>query len=151
MSELSDGKDSKTRRSDDDDDEENLETIITCKGDLLDPDFTNQFHSFLKELENVLWDSNDTYYCCGSNSDDETRRILVRKLEPWNSVRVTIVIAKHAAEKLMKLAAERNDFLVRSGILAVKVEGHETISLAIKTRNGQKPKKITLKVNGELY
>lgn len=55
----------------------------------------------------------------------EEKGIYVNKLEPWNSVRVTITVPREAATKLQQLAQQGDAALSRLGILSVQVEGDQ--------------------------
>jgi len=55
----------------------------------------------------------------------EEKGIYVNKLEPWNSVRVTITVPREAATKLQQLAQQGDTALSRLGILSVQVEGDQ--------------------------
>ena len=54
----------------------------------------------------------------------------MKKVEPWNSVRVTMNIPADAARRLRELAAQEMRVLQELGILAVHIEGENVLSLA---------------------
>ena len=62
----------------------------------------------------------DVFVCEGKKQPFE-----VRKIEPWNSVRVTISIPKEAAQRLRVLAQQGSNVLRQLGILSVQVEGDQ--------------------------
>ncbi|XP_008184467.1 uncharacterized protein LOC100570013 isoform X2 [Acyrthosiphon pisum] len=95
-------------------------TIVTCKGDLNDPQFNQQFDKIVKDLNELLF-----------QGSAEEKGIYVNKLEPWNSVRVTITVPREAATKLQQLAQQGDAALSRLGILSVQVEGDQMISLRL--------------------
>ncbi|XP_060835632.1 uncharacterized protein LOC132918430 isoform X2 [Rhopalosiphum padi] len=95
-------------------------TIVTCEGDLNDPQFNQQFDKIVKDLNKLLF-----------QGSAEEKGIYVNKLEPWNSVRVTITVPREAATKLQQLAQQGDAALSRLGILSVQVEGDQMISLRL--------------------
>lgn len=112
---------------------ENLTTVVTCEGDLGDPEFPAKFDKILNSLRTLV---------C---KDGSTRnRLCVCKLEPWNSVRVTLAIPREAALKLRQLASEGSQQLRALGILSVQVEGDQVISLRLTGMFGQEPREIIL-------
>lgn len=99
--------------------------VMTCEGDLTDPAFPVRLERALGDLERLL-------RC----------RVRVRKLEPWNSVRVTLSISRDAALQLRALAREGPQQLRALGILSVQVEGDQVISLRLA---GPDPQEIVLR------
>lgn len=89
-------------------------TIVTCEGDLLDPRFPAQLDQVINILNEILGN-----------------KVKVHKLEPWNSVRVTLSIPREAALLLRQLATEGSQQLRALGILSVQVEGDQVISLRL--------------------
>lgn len=102
-----------------------VKTVVTCEGDLADPRFPGQLGRVLSELQAVLG-----------------VRPKVHKLEPWNSVRVTLSIPREAALRLRQLANNGAHLLRSLGILSVQVEGDQVISLRLATPNSQEPQEI---------
>ncbi|CAL8131690.1 unnamed protein product [Orchesella dallaii] len=107
------------------DEQDLIEAVVTCEGNLHDPDFQDRFRSLVDKLKTVLYIS---------KTKDPFR---VRKIEPWNSVRVTISIPKDAAQKLKLLAQQGSNVLRSMGILSVQVEGDQVISLTWATHNNE--------------
>ncbi|KAJ3648653.1 hypothetical protein Zmor_020441 [Zophobas morio] len=104
-----------------------LTTVVTCEGNLSDPRFAERFEAVVGELNGILGEE-----------------VKVRKLEPWNSVRVTLSIPREAALRLRKLASEGSAQLRALGILSVQVEGDQVISLRIANAVTAEPQEIRL-------
>ncbi|KRT82121.1 hypothetical protein AMK59_3368 [Oryctes borbonicus] len=102
-------------------------TVVTCEGDLADPNFERRFDLVLSELGDLLGD-----------------RLKVHKLEPWNSVRVTLSIPREAALRLRQLANDGSQQLRALGILSVQVEGDQVISLRLAGSVTSEPQEIIL-------
>ncbi|XP_025407020.1 uncharacterized protein LOC112680973 isoform X3 [Sipha flava] len=82
------------------------------------------------------------------NGSAEEKGIYVNKLEPWNSVRVTITVPREAASKLQVLAQQGDATLSRLGILSVQVEGDQMISLRLGTnRFGGENQELVLRTS----
>lgn len=55
---------------------------------------------------------------------EDTDELIIKKVEPWNSVKVTVKIPKDAAERLKHLAAQNQGAALRSmGIMSIQLEG----------------------------
>lgn len=104
-----------------------LTTIVTCEGNLADPGFKAHFRKVVGKLGGILGDV-----------------VKVHKLEPWNSVRVTLSIPREAALRLRRLATESAAQLRALGILSVQVEGDQVISLRIASSVNSEPQEILL-------
>lgn len=110
-------------------------TIVTCEGDLFDPRFPAQFNQVIESLNETLGN-----------------KVKVHKLEPWNSVRVTLSIPREAALRLRHLASEASQELRALGILSVQVEGDQVISLRLADSVNSEPQEIILDTTqGKFY
>uniref|UniRef100_A0A182F1C0 Nuclear receptor coactivator 6 TRADD-N domain-containing protein n=1 Tax=Anopheles albimanus TaxID=7167 RepID=A0A182F1C0_ANOAL len=99
-----------------------LKAVVICEGNLHDPDFPARLESLIENLATLVEDEKD---------DESEERLKVDKVEPWNSVRVTLSIPKEAAVRLRRLAAEGNSALRALGILSVQLEGETVLSLRL--------------------
>ena len=72
----------------------------------------------------------------------DKRKLILKKVEPWNSVRVTFKIPLEAARRLKQLAQQGNSSLRQLGVLAVQLEGDQLISLTIAGRNNERTQLI---------
>jgi len=97
------------------DPDEITQAVLTCQGDIDDPDFPDKCQQIFDKLQKVL----------------ESDNLAVTKCEPWNSVKVTFDIPKEAAEKLAQLAEQGDHALRELGILSIQVEGGQVISMTM--------------------
>lgn len=106
-----------------------LITVVTCEGDLSDSRFPTQLELVVNRLNVILGD-----------------KVKVHKLEPWNSVRVTLSIPREAALRLRQLANEGSQQLRALGILSVQVDGDQVISLRLASGSvNSEPQEIILR------
>nr|XP_056701533.1 nuclear receptor coactivator 6 [Euleptes europaea] len=103
--------------------------FLAFKGNIDDDDFKQKLGIILHDVPGLLlMDSN---------------KLKLRKVEPWNSVRVTFNIPREAAERLRMLAQNNNQQLRDLGILSVQIEGEGAINLALAQNRGQE-----VRING---
>ncbi|XP_022314773.2 uncharacterized protein LOC111119183 isoform X4 [Crassostrea virginica] len=108
--------------------EDFVETVFTCEGDINDPDLKNRLEDFRSTLKDLL--------------STDKRKLILKKVEPWNSVKVTFNIPLEAATRLRQLAQQGDATLKQLGVLAVQLEGDQLISLTIAGRNNEHTKLI---------
>ena len=73
---------------------------------------------------------------------DGKKQLILKKVEPWNSVRVTFNIPKHAALRLKQLAEQGSASLRQIGVLGVQIQGDRLVSLTVATPNNQRAELI---------
>lgn len=109
-----------------------IEAVLTCEGHICDPDLPKKLTCLVHALKHVTH-SDSTWF--------------VRKVEPWNSVRVTFSIPREAAIRLHQLAQAGDQALRQLGILSVQVEGDQVISLKVAGPNNESTE-IVLRTDG---
>jgi len=67
-----------------------VEIRLVCKADYLDPQLKTKLHEIRDKLRQLLHTGR--------------RRFALKKVQPWNSVKVTFDIPKEAADRLRLLA-----------------------------------------------
>lgn len=105
--------------------EDYIETVVTCEGDFHDPQLQERLQRFQQRLERLLL-------------QDGQNQLILKKVEPWNSVRVTFNIPREAALRLKQLAEQGNAALRQLGVLGVQIEGDRLVSLTVQTHNNQR-------------
>ncbi|KAI1287685.1 Nuclear receptor coactivator 6 [Halotydeus destructor] len=98
--------------------EDQATTVLTCKGDITDPAFPNRLRKIVCKLKRLA--------CDGKSKD-----VQVKKVEPWNSVRLTFNIPHEAALRLKQLAERGDDSLKELRILSVQIEDGQAITLTL--------------------
>ena len=73
---------------------------------------------------------------------DGKKQLILKKVEPWNSVRVTFNIPREAALRLKQLAEQGSACLRQMGVLGVQIEGDRLVSLTVATPNNQRAELI---------
>lgn len=126
---------------DSDGNDNNLTAVVICEGDYHDPTFPQKLNKLVACLNSLIDEQPKSkrlkvnkvikisilYFAKNSSC----KLFFYQKVEPWNSVRVTLSIPKEAASKLRQLAAEGNSALRELGILSVQLEGDTVISLRL--------------------
>ncbi|KAK7100210.1 streptococcal hemagglutinin-like [Littorina saxatilis] len=115
--------------------EDYIETVVTCEGDFHDPQLQDRLQRFQRRLESLLL-------------EDGKNQLVLKKVEPWNSVRVTFNIPREAALRLRQLAEQGNASLRQMGVLGVQIEGDRLVSLTVATPNNQRAELIIQTHNG---
>ncbi|XP_063153276.1 nuclear receptor coactivator 6 isoform X1 [Candoia aspera] len=103
--------------------------FVAFKGNIDDDDFKQKLGVILDNVPGLL--------------HMESNKLKLKKVEPWNSVRVTFNIPREAAERLRMLAQNNNQQLRDLGILSVQIEGEGAINLSLAQNRGQ-----DLRING---
>ncbi|KAK3090441.1 hypothetical protein FSP39_011881 [Pinctada imbricata] len=114
--------------------EDYVETVFTCEGDINDPNLQTRLEDFKQGLRDLL--------------STDKKKLILKKVEPWNSVRVTFKIPLEAARRLKQLAQQGNASLRQLGVLAVQLEGDQLISLTIAGRNNE-PTQLIFRTSGD--
>ncbi|XP_052274535.1 uncharacterized protein LOC127874327 isoform X2 [Dreissena polymorpha] len=102
--------------------EDYIETVFTCEGDYHDPHLQDRLEDFQRSLKDLL--------------RTDKNKLILKKVEPWNSVRVTFKIPREAAVRLKRLAQQGNATLKELGVLAVQIQD-QNISLTIAGKNNE--------------
>ncbi|XP_055590490.1 mucin-5AC-like isoform X2 [Uranotaenia lowii] len=108
-----------------------LKAVVICEGNLQDPDFQSRLDGLVEKLTSLVEEPASTDEDEANQDRKKSGKLTVDKVEPWNSVRVTLSIPKEAAIKLRRLAAEGNSALRALGILSVQLEGDTVLSLRL--------------------
>ncbi|GFO18903.1 nuclear receptor coactivator 6 [Plakobranchus ocellatus] len=103
--------------------EDVVEAVLTCEGDFHDPQLYTHIEIFRNKLKDLL--------------HTDTRKVQVRKVEPWNSVKVTLTIPREAAVRLRQLAQNGSEALKEIGVLSVQMQGDSQIALTFLGSNNE--------------
>lgn len=109
--------------------EDYIETVVTCEGDFHDPQLPRRLECFRQQLKDLLL-------------ADTQKPLILKKVEPWNSVRVTFNIPREAALRLKQLAEQGSASLRQLGVLAVQIDGDRLVSLTLATPNNPRTELI---------
>ncbi|XP_076440766.1 uncharacterized protein LOC143280106 [Babylonia areolata] len=109
--------------------EDYIETVVTCEGDFHDPQLQDRLQHFQQRLESLLL-------------EDGKKQLILKKVEPWNSVRVTFSIPRQAALRLKQMAQQGSPILRQIGVLGVQIQGDRLVSLTVATSNNQRAELI---------
>ncbi|KAK3591255.1 hypothetical protein CHS0354_010622 [Potamilus streckersoni] len=104
--------------------EDYIETVFTCEGNFDDPHLQARLDDFRASLKDLLL--------------TEKNKLILKKVEPWNSVRVTFNIPREAAGRLRQLAQQGSARLRELGVLGVQIQGDQHISLTIAGKNNER-------------
>ncbi|CAF1063305.1 unnamed protein product [Adineta steineri] len=100
---------------------EYVEIRLVCKANYLDPQLKTKLHEIRDSLRQILHTGR--------------RRFALKKVQPWNSIKVTFNIPKEAADRLHLLAVQGNIRLIELGILSVEIVGQSNTVVANNNNN----------------
>lgn len=116
-----------------------VEIRLVCKADYLDPQLRSKLHEIKDKLREILHTgkrSSLTFFALESIEFRlGRRRFALKKVQPWNSVKVTFDIPKEAAERLHLLAIQGNVRLAELGILSVEIVGQSNAVVVNSNNN----------------
>lgn len=116
-----------------------VEIRLVCKADYLDPQLKIKLHEIKDKLREILHTGkrdlifkkkNFFLFCLNLGR----RRFALKKVQPWNSVKVTFDIPKEAADRLHLLAVQGNVRLTELGILSVEIVGQSN-AIVVNSNN----------------
>ncbi|CAF3410321.1 unnamed protein product [Rotaria sp. Silwood1] len=97
-----------------------VEIRLVCKTDYLDPKLKDKLYEIRNKLRQILHIGR--------------RRFALKKIQPWNSIKVTFDIPKEAADRLRLLAIEGNVRLIELGILSIEIIGQSN-TIVVNNKN----------------
>ncbi|UJR15777.1 hypothetical protein I4U23_002711 [Adineta vaga] len=100
---------------------DSVEIRVVCKADYFDPQLKIKLHEIRDNLRQILHTGR--------------RRFALKKIQPWNSIKVTFDIPKEAADRLRLLAVQGNARLIELGILSVEVVGESNTIVLNNAQN----------------
>ncbi|CAF1340678.1 unnamed protein product [Rotaria magnacalcarata] len=92
-----------------------VEIRLVCSADYFDPKLKRKLHEIRDKLRQIL--------------HIDRRRFVLKKIQPWNSVKVTFDMPKEAVDRLRLLATEDTLHLNELGILSVEIVGQTNVIL----------------------
>ncbi|XP_072046509.1 uncharacterized protein [Amphiura filiformis] len=99
------------------------ELVVTCKGNINDVDLQQKLRSMQHGLSLL--------------AKADQKDVVISKVEPWNSIRVTFNIPPDAAIRLRQLAQNGDHALQQLGILSVQIEQGDVIQVPVTAAGGQ--------------
>jgi hypothetical protein len=115
-----------------------VEIRLVCKADYLDPKLKIKLHEIKDKLRQILHTGKDIFLCLFFFKFIlylGRRRFALKKVQPWNSVKVTFDIPKEAADRLHLLAIQGNVRLIELGILSVEIVGQSNAIVVHSNNN----------------
>jgi hypothetical protein len=118
-----------------------VEIRLVCKADYLDPKLKLKLHEIKDKLREILHTGKKIlFFVFVRNKFKLTnhlgrRRFALKKVQPWNSIKVTFDIPKEAADRLHLLAIQGNVRLAELGILSVEIVGQSNAILVNSNTN----------------
>jgi hypothetical protein len=119
-----------------------VEIRLVCKADYLDPQLKIKLHEIKDKLREILHTGKKKIFFFSSKififffyyKNLGRRKFALKKVQPWNSVKVTFDIPKEAADRLHFLAIQGNVRLIELGILSVEIVGQSN-AIVVNSNN----------------